>query len=833
MRKITLFLVSLFCAVGAMAQEVNYTPNHTAAKTTTGRMVGSISVNGDTHTMSGDTRNSYTDLTATKTFTVEAGSTVTLGMTQSAGSWMNAFVYVDMDNNGFTAGIDSDNYTPTGDLVSYSFYNNGSDNDANGYNSAGTSISGNSRSTLTLPNWTVPADLPAGEYRIRFKYDWCNIDPAGSTGEYFGNTFMGHGAEIIDAKLVVVADIPEYDVVYNYSVNDELLTSVTYKVLEGREYPDPTAYGVTINSGEKPAGNVSANTEVNFDVTIDLPFEFAKTYGEIGRNWYYLSIGDAAKLLYHVDDASYIALDRTEVDAANKDAYMWAFVGNPFDGYKLVNKAKGEGFILSSSTDTFDGNTGGNTYPVLTDENALEGKNTYWIPTASAQRGGKGTFYLAQKDVNEGKNKMNNRDNILAYWNGDADAGSTFAVELVLTDAEKVEKLKGDYAEWKELHVVGNGLGQYTYDEAALATAEEALNSATTVDGVNTVIAACKALFNLNLPQTGKFYRIKSMNANDAAKKGKYWQVAENGSSMELQSNYNKLTSIVFYTTDNMFVSYAKGTYINKYQTLETQVAEPLAWTIEANESVAGTYALYRTKDDTKQKDGYCLSDWNGLTYGQEDANAAWMFEEVTWLPIPVNEEAGYTSLYSPVELALSFNRFKAYTVSETSATYAKLEEQTVVPAGVGVVLELQEGAQIENGCVFLEVKATETTGVESALLGTYADEYKTEDAYVLGYINVAEEGQPENKQVGFYTAEKNQQDGTSWLNNGFKAYLPKTNAAKTLRFNFGGNTTAIESVVAPSFDANAPIYDLSGRRVVNAVKGGLYIQNGKKFIVK
>ena len=207
MKKTTLFLFSLFLSIGAMAQ-VDYTPNYTVAKTRTNRMVGSISVGNDTYTMpaySTDVpRNSYTDLTGTKTFTVLAGTTVSLGMTQSDGSWMNAFVYVDMDNNGFTAGIASDNYTPTGDLVSYSFFNQGYNNDENGRNSAGTSISGDSRSTLALPNWTVPADLAPGEYRIRFKYDWCNINPAGDTGTYFSNTFVGHGGEIIDAKLVVL-----------------------------------------------------------------------------------------------------------------------------------------------------------------------------------------------------------------------------------------------------------------------------------------------------------------------------------------------------------------------------------------------------------------------------------------------------------------------------------------------------------------------------------------------------------------------------------------------------------------------------------------------------
>ena len=76
-------------------------------------------------------------------------------------------------------------------------------------------------------------------------------------------------------------------------------------------------------------------------------------------------------------------------------------------------------------------------------------------------------------------------------------------------------------------------------------------------------------------------------------------------------------------------------------------------------------------------------------------------------------------------------------------------------------------------------------------------------------------------------------EDNTKFYNAGHKAYWYIPAGTQTAGFRFGGNTTAIESVVAPSFDANAPIYDLSGRRVVNAVKGGLYIQNGKKFIVK
>ena len=300
MRKFTLFLMSLFLTIGAMAQ-VNYTPNHTGAKSKTDRLVGSISVGGDTYTMpsgTGDTRNSYTDLTATKTFTVKAGATVTLGMTQSAGSWMNAFVYVDMDNNGFTAGIASNNYTPTGDLVSYSFYNQGYTNDENGRNSAGNSITGNNRSTLTLPNWTVPVDLAPGEYRIRFKYDWCNIDPAGATSNYFGNSFTGHGGEIIDAKLVVepfsyeAIDKPTFakggntTKVANIKLNETNITGFTYtqgeansfempQVVAGQTYTlnltyemawgDLAIFQIDKNSNEKKYGYYTCVWEANAD----------------------------------------------------------------------------------------------------------------------------------------------------------------------------------------------------------------------------------------------------------------------------------------------------------------------------------------------------------------------------------------------------------------------------------------------------------------------------------------------------------------------------------------------------------------------------------------
>lgn len=74
--------------------------------------------------------------------------------------------------------------------------------------------------------------------------------------------------------------------------------------------------------------------------------------------------------------------------------------------------------------------------------------------------------------------------------------------------------------------------------------------------------------------------------------------------------------------------------------------------------------------------------------------------------------------------------------------------------------------------------------------------------------------------------------DETNNTINANKAYLVVPAAgAQALNFNFGNNITGIQNAAVEGVNANAPLFDLSGRRVVKAVKGGIYIQNGKKFV--
>ena len=184
---------------------------------------------------------------------------------------------------------------------------------------------------------------------------------------------------------------------------------------------------------------------------------------------------------------------------------------------------------------------------------------------------------------------------------------------------------------------------------------------------------------------------------------------------------------------------------------------------------------------------------------------------------------AKYATFYAPVAVNVPEN-VTAYTVTINEGGWADLNEVgTTIPAYTGVVLY----SETANTYTF-NVVATNTDApiADNALKGTVAATYITADAYVLTADSTAEAG------VCFGNATKNQQNNTSWLNNHHKAYLPKTvgmNSA-TIRFDFGG-TTAIEEVETEV--AETVIYDLTGRRVNEITKAGVYVVNGKKVLVK
>ena len=142
----------------------------------------------------------YEDHTADEPFTVEAGSELTASFDYT-GEWMHSFVYIDFDNDGQFS-YKEGQWDQTGtDLVAFSFYSLDSNpkNDASGYNSVGDELTGDARNTYVAPSFKAPAK--AGEYRIRFKFDWNCILPGGSS------TILEDGGGVWDATLKVVEPV--------------------------------------------------------------------------------------------------------------------------------------------------------------------------------------------------------------------------------------------------------------------------------------------------------------------------------------------------------------------------------------------------------------------------------------------------------------------------------------------------------------------------------------------------------------------------------------------------------------------------------------------------
>lgn len=220
-----------------------------AAATRTDRYITDIkftAANGESQVISVNQAKPYVDNTATELTCVEGDEiNVEIGFNDS---WMNGYVYVDMDNDGqFSFNEGSLDQSGT-DVMSYSFYSGDFNDDKSGQNSAGTPIAGDARSTMYTPAFTAPAT--AGTYRIRFKLDWNSVDPGGqlaANGTPTGtNGILKNGGMIVDATLVVTKSTGLEAV----ETEDASAPKAIFD-LSGRRLTKVPAHGVFIMNGKK------------------------------------------------------------------------------------------------------------------------------------------------------------------------------------------------------------------------------------------------------------------------------------------------------------------------------------------------------------------------------------------------------------------------------------------------------------------------------------------------------------------------------------------------------------------------------------------------------
>ena len=216
---------------------------------------------------------------------------------------------------------------------------------------------------------------------------------------------------------------------------------------------------------------------------------------------------------------------------------------------------------------------------------------------------------------------------------------------------------------------------------------------------------------------------------------------------------------------------------------------------------------------------GYFLG-YEGL---QED-HAEWRVREVSTITVPLNAAAdgkSYATLYAPVALTLTdATDAKAYLAGAIEDNEMTLVEATSIAEHTPMVLVSETGA---DKAVFTIATDGDFAPTGSSLFGSvYTLEFGEANHDFFRTL-----GRNASGTVGFFTPSA---DVTSIPAN--RAYLA-VGVAATQGFLFrfpDGTTTSISNIISGNA-AGQPIYDLSGRRISQPVRGSIYIQGGKKFM--
>ena len=518
----------------------------------------------------------------------------------------------------------------------------------------------------------------------------------------------------------------------------------------------------------------------------------------------------------------YVHKDGNNFAADNKlefgdDNYRFQLVGTP-NNFRIYNAATGQPIGTQVGAGLKQGDN--------EDDNRYRAdKESYF----SAQSFG-GRVYVKE---NRGENiYLNFREPYLSTWHHPAawtsrDEGSQilFTTEdgILAEAAKKLEnEVKAQYPEAK----FGDELGLYpkrAYEgiKATLELLKSAQDPSAKIQDKKDAFNYAKGFLeklSLNLPKNGDLLYIAATRDN----KVKYFtsQVHANGDvDYDHKSSEGFLTTKATKTADAVFLYTLEGKKVTltsvatgRRVVLGERVEDHVFYPTMATQASDGTKFEVSSRDGKYvfESEGHFLaSDANmdyALTYNSFSLFAGLRLERVgTTLPVHIGD-GGTASFWSPVEYTVP-EGVTAYSVKIVNNKARLTKITTNVPKNTAVFL---------FGTPSSDVNLTVVPDGNTAALQD----------------NILKGGATATTIEG--TAFMLKKNGTGLVKvNGavpaFKAYFTATEAQ--VRELLDRGLTGVVSVATEAEDA--PIYDLSGRRVQHTTKGGVYVTNGKKFIAK
>lgn len=550
-----------------------------------------------------------------------------------------------------------------------------------------------------------------------------------------------------------------------------------------------------------------------------------------------------------VDDVSYVFYVANDggqltIKAFDKNNYFWPAIPapknndeecNPGQQTKIALAASGQSFTAVASADGWS-----------------------YLKTSAAKCVKKGITWWRYKTENVYVYVVAYSGNVLGYWDSNASDSNNAQFQFYavddMYDAADVVSFNYEFCwkgEVKKSQAVSSAIagrafpqaaGLPEYVEAPLPTRKVEVGD----DGQTFKIDCVSTLpFKLSTDEAPVYYYLENVQGTRLYyKKGNVLEKSLVFRAAAQADELNNVRNDLFYVKGNAFDGY-QFTSVGAGNNLHSAAV----MSSETYLSFSGALSNTSTWEIFKTEGGFAVcpvvgsSSVKGKLTAANNKHYAWRLDDdasgIGFKKFAADDEGFAFRMVEPtfeVELydvpgqgtfnstALPFD----FTIAKDYDGDAKLYKGTVegkelmlsevgsVPANAGVVLMGTNSEQI---------KLVATAGVETLgkndLIGTTSEIAvgQLDDKLIFGVSN-------ETGLVGFFST-----DGSASLPAN-RAYLNKVEGLMAVMVNHGGNTTAIGNV-QNSLPANAPVYDLSGRRVTKMVKGALYLQNGCKFIAQ
>ncbi len=577
------------------------------------------------------------------------------------------------------------------------------------------------------------------------------------------------------------------------------------------------AAGVSLSYS--PATITSETTEVTVTATWDGPFQFSESIAEAKYYTVGMRTGAEASNYIWKYDGTNIALEAVATNAYSSlsDAHCFAFLGNPYDGITIYNKAAAN-YVVKTDDDvapTF-GSTGTAFIPVASNVSGKTIASGYICFRVNG-----GTYYLngwSDDNAVHGAADANGPNSTcwfiapgryhlaaMSEWNLDAPLGAVGTKSHITTQAllENIRTAQANIIA-DPFCVVGSFV--------MMNTILDPINNSSTItlsDGYYRFVNAYTA-WTSTPPTT--YYNSTTDRIE--------WSVASNSSSNVnsifkvttatptiYSPNAQKYMSAINSTVSGALDNAAGTTVFTSLGSAQYNIIVNSGIMHTAGHSPDQSSGIYGTGTSGN------LTSWGGGYTGSADA---WYIVKVDEIDLTLNAGGDgnyYATMCLPMDVTLSGAEAYTLTLNGAKDRLGLSAAITSVPAGTPVLLIGTSASATAS------IAASATCGAPLAttsLTGVYTD--TAVDGSTNYFLGKADD------KVGFYHWE-----GSTLAAN--RAYLEgSTLSVKGFAFDFG-NTTSIAGMLRDT-NSDAAIYDLAGQRVARPVKG-IYVSRGRKVVVR